>query len=872
MSFARAFGARRPVALLAALGLIAGAGLVAVGVADATPGHAATDQTCPPGTLPPPNNGDPDAWADNNIAVYAGKDLHITNGAAEVEGLLVAGRDALIDKQGLVNIGSVGVGSGTPPAGGTTMFAVGGDLTIGSNSSIDVGFGVTDDTGTVVGGNVDLGGTTSPLYVDPNPGGSNHDDPPFVMNGGTLTQNMGAAALAPWAGWGDTLTQESAAFAARADTGTATLESGILTFTPTDPSVEPQVFSVTGAMLAGAQNIAFNGIPSTTSSVIINVTGAGPIDFAPQMFFEDGKLANDWSSGDLFGEVSQRTMWNFPDATDVTLGGTSQVLGSVLVPHANAVDTAPTLTITASTNGRILTNGSILVNGQGNELHNYPWNAAPFQCLDAAGAFVITKAVDGAGAPTDVLFTGAFECVLEGNVVAAGEWAAAAGGDSGRLEAPIDSSCTVTEDSPPLRADGTWGTPTITGSPLIVTSESDAEPITVSVVNHWTPRDVPEVGAFTITKSVVGVGAPDLTFSGTWSCTSEARVVLSGDWSVAAGETTAPIAAPVGSSCTVTEDTPPLSALGTWGTPVVVGSPATIGTGSAQDPIAVTVMNTWTPRDAAVGAFQVSKVVNGTDAPSLTFTGTWTCTLAGETVTSGTWSAGAGETDGPFVAPAGASCAVAEDPAAAYRTGLWEAPVISGSPVIIEDGTVADPATVTVTNTWTAAALGAFVVTKSVTGDGAPVQPFTGDWTCSLDGETVVAGTWLASASETAGPYQAPVGASCAVTEQTPQPGDGGSWETPVITGSPVTISAGSATTPVQVRVANVWTAAAPTPTPSPTPTPTPTPTATTSATPAPAPLPATGGSPALWLVPLGTVLMAAGGTAIWVTARRRSR
>ncbi|MDE0545340.1 DUF5979 domain-containing protein [Microbacterium sp. C7(2022)] len=783
---------QRGLALVAA-GTLVASGAVVIQATTTTAPATADAGECPPGYLPFPDNGN-EIFSDDNVAVYAGGDFEAIGGAAEVEGVLVVEGDADIDKSpgGVFNVGWVGVGSGVAPTPGEVMFAVGGSLSVGSATTLHVGANADDGAGNT-GGDVQVGDLTDPPYAT-NPG-------TYDLFGGTLTESMGADATAEWASWGDTITQQSALFAGM-DATPAVVTPGTLIFA--GDGSDPQVFTVDAAALEANPAISFTGIADDTP-VIINILGDGGADgvvWAPNYFEDDGVRA-DAPGTDRFGVVAGRTMWNFVDATSVQVAGSSQVLGSIMVP---ASVEEPTLTITASTNGRIYTNGTILMNGSGNEMHNYPWNYGPFQCVPVPGAFEIVKQVEGEGAP-DVAFTGTWQCVSGETVVAEGLWQASAGESSGALVAPLDSVCTITEDTPDDSPGGTWEDPVISPNPVTITAGSDHEPIVVTVTNTWTP-DATE-GAFVVTKVVEGEGAPDVTFTGDWSCTLDGDVVADGTWAAAAGETDGPFVAPVDAVCSVTEDTPENTQDGFWDVPVVSGSPVTITADSAQSPVEVTVTNTWTPGpNDLVGAFEIVKVVEGEGAPDATFSGDWSCTLDSETVVEGTWTASAGQTAGPFSAPVGSTCSVEEATPAAAPDGYWEQPVIDGSPVVITEGSTLEPLTVTVTNTWvpsTVDVFGSFEITKVVQGAGAPDVTFTGTWDCAVDDTTVAQGTWRAADGETAGPFIAPVDAVCTVAEDDVEATDAGSWGTPEIAGSPVTITAASAQAPIEVVVTNTY-------------------------------------------------------------------
>ena len=71
---------RRSAAIIAAFGLIAGVGLVAL--PPAVEPAAAVIGECPEGTIPGPGNTNP-IWTDQNVAIYAGDDFQVREGAAE---------------------------------------------------------------------------------------------------------------------------------------------------------------------------------------------------------------------------------------------------------------------------------------------------------------------------------------------------------------------------------------------------------------------------------------------------------------------------------------------------------------------------------------------------------------------------------------------------------------------------------------------------------------------------------------------------------------------------------------------------------------------------------------------------------------------
>lgn len=743
-------------AILTVASVTAGLAVAAV-TATAAPALAAVGE-CPPGSLPGPGNSNP-IWTDNNVAVFAGGDFTSANEAAEAEGLVVVEGDASFTRTtlGRFNVGWVGVGSGVAPEPGSVMLAVGGDLSVGLGVILDVGANAFVGTD-LLGGNVNVGGATTPDYEA---SGSRYE-----LNNGVLTQGMGADAVADWSTWGADIASESSAFAALADTGTTSVEFGRVTFTGA-PAVTQQVFSITAAALNATPEVAFVGIEDG-QSVIINVTGTDAVTWAPTYFEEDGARADALDSPN-FGPVSQRTLWNFPQSTSVHIAGSSQVLGSILVPGANPDTTQPTLRVTASTNGRLYTNGSILMDGSGNEHHNYPWISGPFDCVPggdagSTGEVSITKIVseeDAPFLPPGTTFHGTVVCDIpdDGQVIA--EWEVAPGETTVVDGLPVGLSCVVEESlgalsrtyllspaRPALDAPRAfeWNDPawSINGEPatppvtFVVPDPGDETQIAITVENDLA------LGAFTITKAVVNEGDVALSgaFSGSWSCElPEGSVIASGTWELEDGETSDPIAAPLGASCNVSETAPSNPAGGQWGDASISPNPVTITDAAAETPIEITVTNTLTE---ILGAFTITKVVTSTGtAPAVEFTGGYVCELpAGTSVASGRWSLSAGETTEPISAKIGSVCTVTEDAPAAAAGGTWNPATISPSALTITEASAGEPLEITVTNVFVP-------TTPGGGGDGGSL-PVTGGtvpfWALALGMATVAAGLVLVGA------------------------------------------------------------------------------------------------------------------------------
>ncbi|KAG0030118.1 hypothetical protein BGZ81_003035 [Podila clonocystis] len=146
----------------------------------------------------------------------------------------------------------------------------------------------------------------------------------------------------------------------RAATGTATIAGSDTIFTGDDTSAI-QVFNVDFDLKGpsgGALGLKFNRIPSG-ATVLVNVYG------------ESREIST--YAGILQAVLRDRLMWNFPDATSVSLGGSGQFSGSVLVGQASSMATVSL----SGMNGRFFTAGSLThtsITSGDQEIHAYPFN------------------------------------------------------------------------------------------------------------------------------------------------------------------------------------------------------------------------------------------------------------------------------------------------------------------------------------------------------------------------------------------------------------------------------------------------------------------------------------------------------------------
>ncbi|MFB9310893.1 choice-of-anchor A domain-containing protein [Agromyces hippuratus] len=544
---------------------LAGAVTLAAAPAAAAPTAAAPVPFCPPaGEMP--GIGNVPAYTDSNVAVFAGGDYLATGSSAESEGLLLVQGDAVFDKTngGVFNVGAVGVGSGIVPPGGSTMLAVGGDLTVAPTTSVHVGANV-DGGGAVAAGGAATGA--------------------FDLYGATLTVDLGrAAAMAPNEDFQSVVDDTSTTLGALPATGTTSIAFGRVTFTGT-PGDAMQVFDVDGADLASTFEVFFEAIPADVP-ILINVTGDTML-FAPNYFGLNGERVDAFSSPN-FGNAASRILWNFPAASSVALLGSSQFMGSVLAPNAS-------IEVTASTNGRMHVGGDLTYSGVGNEHHNYPWSGGG--SLGCGGGFSAAKVVTGGGAslvPDDTVFTLAYGYELDGRQVT-GTLSLRADGTvaNGPQGLPDGTVVHLTEVDLPAVPGVQWGPATI--SPDVVTIAA-GEVAHVTVTNTANTNAPSAVGGFSVAKALGGEATA--LVPGDTEYTVQYRYELDGE--TVTGTLTVradgvavdgPQGLPVGTVVEFTEiDLPEIDGV-EWGTPVFSPETVTIADGAST---LVTVTNTAT--------------------------------------------------------------------------------------------------------------------------------------------------------------------------------------------------------------------------------------------------------------------------------------
>ncbi len=234
--------------------------------------------------------------ANVNIVTRNDLDLKYTDS----EGRIVVGRDATLE--------GFGIASSLPVDPTRVDLAVGRDLTA-YNSGLNQG-------SATYGRNL-IGNLTAP--------------------NGTITQ----------ADFDVTSYFEAMIIRSRAWADLTPVEDGIsgtdvLTFTGRDPV--RNVFTLSAERLGAAREIRINvplgATPDQAPTTLINVTG-GPYSAA-------GTSSTSFWDGDSYEQIGHpdapanlealrvRTVWNFPDANDVTLGGSMAWQGTILAPNAVA--------------------------------------------------------------------------------------------------------------------------------------------------------------------------------------------------------------------------------------------------------------------------------------------------------------------------------------------------------------------------------------------------------------------------------------------------------------------------------------------------------------------------------------------------------
>ncbi|MDO5067671.1 MAG: DUF5979 domain-containing protein [Propionibacteriaceae bacterium] len=356
------------------------------------------------------------------------------------------------------------------------------------------------------------------------------------------------------------------------------------------------------------------------------------------------------------------------------------------------------------------------------------------------GRFTLTKKVvnnDGAVVPAEFAFTVTCgdEAPEEVTLAADATWTS--------KELADGTSCTVAENTAAAQVKGYVLAADIATSPVMIEAGQTGA---VVATNTYTREPM---GTFQVVKSASGApGVETKDFTFTYTCPVDGNdvtgtVVAKGDGVAVQAERSFP----VGTKCTVTEDT---AAAAVDGYSLAASDPQTVTIG--EDPVQAEFTNTYTLK---VGAFQVVKTASG--APGVEtkdYTFAYVCGAEQGTVTA-KGDGVAVEVGATF--PVGTECTVTEDTAAAAVDGYSLA---ASDPQTVTIGE--DPVQAEFTNTYTLK-VGAFQVVKTASGaPGVETKDYTFAYVCGAEQGTVTAkGDGVAVEAG----KSFPVGTECTVSE-----------------------------------------------------------------------------------------------------------
>lgn len=297
------------------------------------------------------------------------------------------------------------------------------------------------------------------------------------------------------------------------------------------------------------------------------------------------------------------------------------------------------------------------------------------------GKVAVTKAISPLDLATAVVNGTTFAITLTCDAPAEGDgddysatFHLAAGATGSSPQLPVGTECEVSEDAPTVSTglvDGSyvWG-PAPPPQDVTVKTKDGTETVTVTNTIRRAHGDL------TITKIVDpldGVDGSDTTFSGTWTCVYGSDEPVDGTWTRKGSGTATLIGMPaagllIGSTCTVTEDTPDPAqpdaddSSYAWIAAEITG-PVTLTTADPEAAVKVT-----NPVSRITGSFGVGKTVVGGEPGEAfaadNFTFTYRCVPAG----GGAAISGALAVDAGGVAnlpagvdiPAGSTCTLTE--------------------------------------------------------------------------------------------------------------------------------------------------------------------------------------------------------------------
>ena len=280
---------------------------------------------------------------------------------------------------------------------------------------------------------------------------------------------------------------------------------------------------------------------------------------------------------------------------------------------------------------------------------------------------------------------------------------------------PKGTVVTLSEDTSqasPAPSGYTWGKPVFAVGRTTTNTLTIGDRVSTKVTLNNTADVAKAPGTFQVTKTVVGpeaaAGARDKDFAFTYTCSDgqSGQVSAKGDGAAAQAGATFP----QGTTCTVKEDA---ESARLDGYTLTAPAEQTVTVKDPAKPIATAAFTNSYTRDT--GAFSIAKSVQG--GPQGAANGSYSFTYTCDGGVQGTLTVpGDGTAVSSPQIPTGVSCALAEDTAAAAKSGYSVTSSLSQDTVTItKDQTVA----VTAANTYTRDT-GTFSVTKSAKGDYAP--------------------------------------------------------------------------------------------------------------------------------------------------------
>ena len=280
---------------------------------------------------------------------------------------------------------------------------------------------------------------------------------------------------------------------------------------------------------------------------------------------------------------------------------------------------------------------------------------------------------------------------------------------------PKGTVVTLSEDTSqasPAPSGYTWGKPVFAVGRTTTNTLTIGDRVSTKATLNNTADVAKAPGTFQVTKTVVGpeaaAGARDKDFAFTYTCSDgqSGQVSAKGDGAAAQAGATFP----QGTTCTVKEDA---ESARLDGYTLTAPAEQTVTVKDPAEPIATAAFTNSYTRDT--GAFSIAKSVQG--GPQGAANGSYSFTYTCDGGVQGTLTVpGDGTAVSSPQIPTGVSCALAEDTAAAAKSGYSVTSSLSQDTVTItKDQTVA----VTAANTYTRDT-GTFSVTKSAKGDYAP--------------------------------------------------------------------------------------------------------------------------------------------------------